>query len=67
MLQAAGPMQLRAGQFSGCKAVIHAMGALFDLTEAEVVLQVVTVNAFKCLNQQVALRNISAICCLNSN
>jgi len=49
VLQAAGPMQLRAGQFSGCKAVIHAMGALFDLTEAEVVLQVVTVNALNIL------------------
>ena len=60
MLQAAGPLQLCAGQPAGCKAAIHAMRKVFDLSEAEAVLQVDATNAFNCLNRQAALRNIQS-------
>ena len=54
-LQAAGPLQLCAGQPSGCEAAIHAMRAVFDPPDGEAVLQVDATNAFNCLNRQVAL------------
>ena len=50
VLQAASPLRLCAGQPAGCKAVIHAMRAVFDSPDAEVVLQVDASNAFNCLN-----------------
>ena len=62
VLQVVGPLQLCAGQPSGCEVAIHDMRAVFDSPDAEAVLQAGTTNAFNCLNQQVALRNISAIC-----
>jgi len=58
VLQAAGPLQLYAGQPAGCEAVIHAMRAVFDFPDAEAVLLVDAYNTFNCLNQQAALRNI---------
>ena len=62
VLQAASPMQLCAGQPSGCEAAIHAMKAVFDSPDAKAVLQVYATNVFSCLNRQMALRNISANC-----
>jgi len=40
VLQAAGPIQLCAGQHSGCEASVHAMRTAFDSPHAEAVLQV---------------------------
>ena len=62
LLQAAGPLQLCAGQPAGCEAAIHAMRKVFDSSEAEAVLQVDATNAFNRLNRQAALRNISGLC-----
>ena len=62
VLQAADPIQLCAGQPSGCEASVHAMRAAFDSPHTEAVLQVNATNAFNCLNRQTALRNISIIC-----
>ena len=62
MLQAAGPLQLCAGQPTGCEAAIHTMRAVFDSPDAEAVLKVDASNAFNCLNRQAALKNISALC-----
>ena len=62
MLQAAGPLQLCAGQPAGCEAAIHAMRAVFDSSDTEAVLQVDASNAFNRLNRQAALRNISVLC-----
>ena len=50
VLQVAGPLQLCAGQPSGCEAAIHAMRVGFDSLDAEAVLQVDATNAFNCLN-----------------
>ena len=60
VLQAAGPLQLCAGQPAGCEVAIHAMRKIFESSEA--VLQVDATNAFNCLNRQAALRNISVLC-----
>ena len=38
VLQAAGPLQLCAGQPAGCEAAIHAMRAVFDSRNAEAFL-----------------------------
>ena len=62
VLQAAGPLQLCAGQPAGCEAAIHAMRRVFDSPETEGVLQVDATNAFNCLNRQAALQNISILC-----
>ena len=62
MLQAAGPLQLCAGQPASCEAAIHAMRKVFNSFDAEAVLQVNATNAFNCLNCHAALRNISVLC-----
>ena len=45
VFQAAGPLQLCAGQPAGCEAVIHAVRRLFDSPDTEDVLQVDATNA----------------------
>ena len=62
ILEAAGPLQLCAGQDAGCEAAIHAMHSLFAEENTEAVLLVDASNAFNSLNHQVALRNISILC-----
>jgi len=62
VLQAAGPLQLCAGQPVGYEAAIHAMRAVFDSPDAETVLQVDPSNAFICLNWRAALRIIFVLC-----
>ena len=62
ILEAAGPLQLCAGQDAGCEAAIHAMRSLFADENTESVLLVYASNAFNSLNRQVALCNISILC-----
>ena len=59
---AAGPLQLCAGQDAGCEAAVHAMRQLFQSPDAEAVLLVDATNAFNSLNRQTALRNIQHLC-----
>ena len=67
VLQAAGPLQLCAGQPAGCEAAIHAMRAVFDSPDDKAVLQVGASNELNCLNREAVLRNISVICPLFCN
>ena len=60
--QAAGPLQLCAGQPAGSKAAIYAMSTIFHDASSEVVLLVDAKNAFNQLNRSVALLNIRALC-----
>ena len=60
--QAAGPLQLCAGQDAGCEAVIHAMRHVFGEVNTEAVLLVDASNAFNSLNRQVALYNLQYLC-----
>ena len=59
---AAGSLQLCAGQKSGTEAAVHAMNLAFKDENCEAVLLVDASNAFNSLNRQVALRNIRALC-----
>ncbi len=60
--EAAGSLQLCAGQLSGIEAAVHAVRKLFQRTETEAVLLVDASNAFNSLNRQTALHNIRRLC-----
>ncbi len=62
ILNAAGPLQLCAGQLSGVESATHAMQTLLDDSNTEAILLVDASNAFNNLNRQVALTNISVNC-----
>ena len=62
MKDAAGPLQLCAGQDGGCEAAVHAMCSIFQDSETEAVLLVDANNAFNSLNRKGALHNINIIC-----
>ena len=60
--QAAGALQVCAGQDGGCEAAIHAMKKAFDSEDCEAVLLVDASNAFNNLNRKVSLENIKITC-----
>ena len=60
--QAAGSVQLCAGQSAGIEAAIHTTNIRFSSPDNEGVLLVDTTNAFNSLNRQVALHNIQILC-----
>lgn len=63
VLEAAGSLQLCAGQETGCEAAIHAMRTIFSTDDdCEAVLLVDANNAFNTLNRQTALHNIRVLC-----
>ncbi|XP_062507224.1 uncharacterized protein LOC134183654, partial [Corticium candelabrum] len=59
---AAGCLQLCAGQEGGSEAAIHAMRTIFDSEESDCVLLVDASNAFNALNRRAALHNIRILC-----
>ena len=59
---AAGTMQLCAGQISGIEAAVHAVRSAFEDRSTEAVLLVDASNAFNTLNRKTALHNIRSIC-----
>ena len=60
--EAAGSMQLCAGQIAGIEAGVHTVHTLFQTEETEAVLLVDASNAFNTLNRQTALHNIRRLC-----
>ena len=60
--EAAGSIQLCAGQIAGVEAAVHAVHSLFHNEETEAVLLVDASNAFNCLNRLTALHNIQRVC-----
>ena len=62
ILDATGPLQVRAVQESGCEAVIHEMRQIFAGEETEGALLVDATNTFDSINQQAGLHNISIMC-----
>ena len=60
--EAAGSLQLCAGQLGGCEAAIHAARSMFSSQNCEGILLVDASNAFNSLNRQLALINISHLC-----
>ena len=59
---AAGPLQVCAGQEGGCEAAIHAMRQFFSDDDIQGALLVDASNAFNSLNRQASLHNIRFIC-----
>ena len=62
ILDAAGSLQLCAGQIAGIGAAVHAMREAFLKEGTEAVLLVDASNAFNSLNREAALHNIRHIC-----
>ena len=60
--EAAGSLQLCAGQISGIEAAVHAVDSLFQQEETEAILLVDASNAFNSLNRLCALHNIRRLC-----
>ena len=60
--EAAGPLQVCAGQLSGCEAAVHAAHQVFQSPSTEGLILVDACNAFNSLNQETALRNILHLC-----
>ena len=56
--EAAGSLQLSAGQISGIEAAVHAVDSLFQQEETEAILLVDASIAFNSLNRLSALHNI---------
>ena len=61
IVQCAGPLQLCAGQRSGCEAAAHAMTQAFDQDDSEAIL-VDAANALNSINRKVLLPNIQYLC-----
>ena len=59
---AAGSLQVCAGQSAGAEAAIHAMHDIYNDAETEAVLLIDAENAFNAINRKVMLRNISVLC-----
>ena len=62
MEEAAGPLQVCAGQDGGYEAAVHAMQSIFQDDNTEGCLLVNAFNAFNTLNRKAALHNISIHC-----
>ena len=60
--EAAGSLQVCAGQDGGCEAAVHAMRSIFQDADTEGCLLVDASNAFNTLNRKTALHNISILC-----
>ena len=59
---AAGSLQVCAGQAGGCEAAVHAMRKISQYPETEGTLLVDAENAFNSLNRRAALHNVSVLC-----
>lgn len=62
IIQAAGPLQLAAGQQGGAEAAVHSMRHFFDDDNCQAVLLADARNAFNVLNRQTALVNLRYLC-----
>ena len=62
ILEAAGALQLCAGQEAGNEAAIHAMRHIFEDDTSEAVLLADASNVFNSLNRIAALHNVHSLC-----
>ena len=61
IIEAAGSLQLSAGQVAGVEAAVHAVRQSFHADDTEGLLLVDADNAFNSLNRQTALFNIMSL------
>ena len=59
---AAGSLQLCAGQISGTESAVHAVHSMFHQEDTEAIMLVDAKNAFNSLNHLCALHNIQRLC-----
>ena len=59
---AAGALQLSAGQIAGVETAVHVVQDVFQEDETEAALLVDATNAFNTLNRAAALHNIRLLC-----
>ena len=59
---AAGPLQISAGQEAGAEATIHAMRDFFANKITEAILLIDAENEFNSINRKVMLHNLNFIC-----
>ena len=57
-----GPLQVCAGQESGCEAAVHTMSKMYKEEHTEAVLLADAANAFDFVNRKVFLHNINVVC-----
>ena len=62
VVNAAGSLQLAAGQPAGCEAAVHAMRQLFAAEETQGILLIDAHNAFNSLNRRAAMWNVRVLC-----
>ena len=62
VINAAGSLQVCAGQEAGAEAGIRAMYDIYNNEHSEAVLLLDAENAFNSINRNVILRNISVLC-----
>ena len=62
VLEAAGNLQLCAGQFGGREAAVHATTKIFQDDETQAVLLIDASNEFNRINRSVMLHNIGILC-----
>ena len=60
--EAAGSLQVCAGQPGGCEAAIHAMRTVFEDADSDAILLIDAANAFNSMNRVTMLANIQRIC-----
>ena len=60
--EAAGSLQVCAGQEAGSEAAVHAIYDIFQKDDTEAVLRVDAENAFNSINRKAMLHNISIVC-----
>ena len=62
ILDAAGTLQMCAGQIAGCEAAAHSVREHFQESDTEAALLVDASNAFNTLNRSIALHNVRHLC-----
>ena len=62
IIQAAGSIQVCAGQKAGCEAAAHAMKEIFEDADSDAVLFIDASNAFNSINREAMLHNIRYLC-----
>ena len=62
IITSVGPLQVCAGQESGCEAAVHVMSKIYKEEHTEAVLLVDAANAFNSVNRKIFLHNINVVC-----
>ena len=62
IITSVAPLQVWAGQESGCEAAVHAMFKMYKEERTEAVLLVDAENAFNSVNRKVFLHNVNVVC-----